>query len=49
METVASGLTTPGGMAFGPDGRIYVSNHSFNFMPGQGQIVRIDTNVNACS
>jgi hypothetical protein len=49
METVATGLSTPTAMAFGPDGNIYVSNHGFSFQPGQGQIVRVDTNVNACS
>ena len=49
METVATGLTTATAMAFGPDGKIYVSNNGFNFQPGQGQIVRVDTNVNACS
>ena len=49
MQMVASGLTTPTAMTFGPDGKIYVSNHGFSFQPGQGQVVRIDTNVNACS
>lgn len=49
METVASGLTTATAMAFGPDGKIYVSNNGFNFQPGQGQIVRVDTNVNSCN
>ena len=49
METVATGLTTATAMAFGPDGNIYVFNNGFNFLPGQGQIVCIDTNVNDCS
>jgi hypothetical protein len=49
MQIVASGLSTPTAMAFGHDGKIYVSNHGFSFQPGQGQVVRIDTNVNACS
>jgi len=49
METVASGLTVPTSMAFSPDGKIYVSNHGFSFQPGQGQIVRVDTNVNSCN
>lgn len=49
METVASGLTAATAMAFGPDGKIYVSNNGFNFQAGQGQVVRVDTNVNACS
>jgi hypothetical protein len=49
METVASGLTAATAMAFGPDGKIYVSNNGFNFLPGQGQVVRVDTNVNSCN
>jgi hypothetical protein len=49
MQIVASGLSTPTAMTFGHDGKIYVSNHGFSFQPGQGQVVRIDTNVNACS
>ncbi len=41
IETVASGLTFPTGMAFGPDGKLYVSNVGFGAPPGAGQIVRI--------
>jgi hypothetical protein len=41
LETVASGLTLPTGMAFGPDGALYVSNLGFGTPPGAGQIVRI--------
>jgi glucose/arabinose dehydrogenase len=40
-ETVASGLTLPTAMAFGPDGALYVSNLGFGTPPGAGQIVRI--------
>jgi hypothetical protein len=43
-ETVASGLTFPTAMTFGPDGDLYVSNFGFvfpNFPPASGQIVRI--------
>jgi sugar lactone lactonase YvrE len=40
LETVASGLTFPTGMTFGPDGALYVSN--FGVAPaGAGQIVRV--------
>ena len=38
---VASGLTLPTGMAFGPDGALYVSNLGFGTPPGAGQFVRI--------
>jgi sugar lactone lactonase YvrE len=41
LERVASGLTLPTGMAFGPDGALYVSNLGFGTPPGAGQIVRI--------
>jgi sugar lactone lactonase YvrE len=40
LETVASGLSFPTGMTFGPDGALYVSN--LGIAPaGAGQIVRI--------
>jgi hypothetical protein len=42
LHTVASGLTFPTAMTFGPDGKLYVSNFGFGFPPGSGQIVRID-------
>ena len=42
LETIASGLTFPTGMAFGPDDRLYVSTNGLGFPPGAGQIVRID-------
>jgi hypothetical protein len=41
LETVASGLTLPTAMAFGPDGALYVSNLGFGTPPGAGQIVRV--------
>jgi hypothetical protein len=41
IEDVATGLTVPTGMTFGPDGRLYVSN--LGAAPaGAGQIVRIN-------
>lgn len=41
LEEVATGLTFPTGMTFGPDGMLYVSNYGFGFPPGKGEIVRI--------
>jgi hypothetical protein len=44
-DTVASGLTFPSAMTFGPDGMLYVSNVGFGPPPltfGNGEIVRID-------
>jgi hypothetical protein len=41
LVTVASGLTLPTAMAFGPDGALYVSNQGFGTPPGAGQIVRV--------
>jgi hypothetical protein len=40
LQTVATGLTLPTGMTFGPDGALYVSNLG-TAGPGAGQIVRI--------
>jgi hypothetical protein len=41
ISDVATGLTLPTGMAFGPDGKLYVSN--FGAVPGAaGQIVQIE-------
>ena len=42
IATIASGLTFPTGMTFGPDGALYVSNIGFGGpVPGLGQILRI--------
>jgi hypothetical protein len=38
---IASGLTFPTAMAFGKDGKLYVSNFGFGFPEGAGQIVRV--------
>jgi hypothetical protein len=42
MDTIATGLSLPSGMTFGPDGALYVSNKGFGFPPGQGEIVRVE-------
>jgi hypothetical protein len=43
LSTIASGLTFPSAMTFGPDGDLYVSNVGFGVpVPGAGEIVRID-------
>jgi glucose/arabinose dehydrogenase len=39
VETIATGLSFPSAMTFGPDGALYVSN--FGFGPPVGQIVRV--------
>jgi hypothetical protein len=40
--TIATGLTFPTAMTFGPDGALYVSNVGFGAPPiGLGQVVRI--------
>ena len=46
-DVMATGLSSPAGMAFGPDGALYVSQYSYDLEPGRahsgkGQIVRID-------
>lgn len=41
-EAVASGLTFPTAMTFGPDGMLYVSNFGYGFPPGSVQIVRVE-------
>lgn len=45
LEPVATGLNLPTAMAFGPDGKLYVSNNGFGMPPGSGEIVRIDTST----
>jgi len=44
-ETIATGLSFPSGITYGPDGALYVSNFGFGFFaalpPNSGQIVRI--------
>jgi hypothetical protein len=50
LTTVASGLTFPTGMTYGPDGKLYVSNIGFGVpTPGTGQIVRIDPGGSSCA
>lgn len=42
LTTVATGLTFPTAMTFGPDGALYVSNNGFGIpVAGAGQIVRV--------
>lgn len=41
LTTIASGLTFPTAMTFGPDGLLYVSDQGFGFPPGAGQIVTV--------
>lgn len=42
-QTIASGLTFPTALTFGPDGALYVSNFGFGVpIPGAGQIVRVE-------
>ena len=40
IQTVVTGLQLPGGMTFGPDKALYISNAG-DLGPGKGQIVRI--------
>ncbi len=41
LTTIATGLTFPTAMTFGPDGLLYVSHQGFGFAPGAGQIVTV--------
>ncbi|HEY8768667.1 MAG TPA: ScyD/ScyE family protein [Dehalococcoidia bacterium] len=46
LTTVATGLTFPTAMTFGPDGALYVSNNGFGIpVAGAGQIVRVTVAV----
>ncbi|MGI8437917.1 MAG: ScyD/ScyE family protein [Chthoniobacterales bacterium] len=47
-EDIATGLSFPTGMTFGPDGSIYVSNWGFG-PPNMGEIVKISTVPTATS
>ncbi len=50
LTTVASGLTFPTAMTFGPDGALYVSNLGFGVpTAGAGQILRIETGEANCN
>jgi BON domain len=42
QTVVATGLSFPSAMTFGPDGALYVSNFGFGAPEGVGQIVRIE-------
>jgi hypothetical protein len=49
LTTVASGLTFPTAMTFGPGGALYVSNIGFGIpTPGAGQILRINVGAANC-
>jgi hypothetical protein len=49
INTVASSLSFPTGMTFGPDGGLYVSNLGYAVpTPGAGQILRVDTSHVSC-
>jgi len=44
IETVVTGLSLPGGMAFGSDHALYISNNG-DLGPGKGEILRIEIPV----
>jgi len=41
-ETIATGLSLPTAMTFGPDGALYISNKGFGYPPGAGEVVKIE-------
>jgi hypothetical protein len=41
LETIASGLTFPTGLTFGPDGNLYVSQTGFGLPAGAGQVLKV--------
>ena len=41
IQTVVTGLSVPGGMTFGPDNALYITNNG-DLGPGMGQILRVD-------
>jgi hypothetical protein len=47
LEEIATGLSFPIGMTFGPDGDLYVSNFGYGGDPTAGEVVRIDVDVAA--
>ena len=40
-DVIATGLTFPTSLRFGPDGALYVSNKGYNLPPGSGEVLRI--------
>ena len=42
VTTIATGLSFPSAMTFGPDGKLYVSNLGFGAPPGAGEILQVD-------
>jgi sugar lactone lactonase YvrE len=41
LVPVATGLSFPTAMAFGPDGHLYVSEHGYGGDPAAGRILRV--------
>ncbi len=41
VTEIATGLSLPTAMTFGPDGNLYVSSNGFGFPPGMGQVVKV--------
>jgi hypothetical protein len=41
QTVIATGLSLPTAMTYGPDGNLYVSNNGFGFPAGQGQILKV--------